>query len=1094
VSNTLTVGNIVTTNIYYGEDGTNRSIHLLPTSSNSSTIQGWISGTCNNYIKSFWTPTPVNYSNVVITSGASGYSGSVYLPSDKVIFVPSNTSNILVYSYAAEELFSNITGTGVAGGNFQGGVLLPTGNIIFVPQNSNVGMLNPLTYNFSNVITLPSGKYNGTLTSNGIVFTPKGTPSNIINYNFTTGTWANTVPFSQAPTSVYQIWQYASGQLTGSPWRSICWSPELMMFVAVATDNPGLGSSNRLAWSKDGVNWQNCVSYDTDLTLKSICWSPQLGMFVAVGSWFDNVSTFLYVGAALYSYDGLNWTTTYITTPTAPYGIYMSSVCWSPQLGMFVMTGDDDNYVTGRIYYSRNGISWTLANIPVGMTTILRAVGWSPKLGLFVVWGWAALGNPAYYSSDGINWTQCNISSVGVYIEGQVPKITWSQELGIFVVLSSSSFAPSVWSTDGINWYTGTCSGVPAQNPRIVDCDWSPQLGVFIAAAWRSYADPYGTTYQPATCAQMYSTDGKVWQPVTGPIGWAFPGDGSSPWTEWWGVSWSPELGRFAIVGFTYGASDYFMATHSLSTITLNYWRKATTDASSSIYRKSIYDSGAGKYIAVGAGGSGTYNATWSSDGINWNNPSSYSAVSGNQNTGLATGTSGGVNCTIAVGGQTGYAAAYTTDGGINWYGSDLNGFGVMGGTYWWGVATGGGVTWAVGEDWYSGSANQCSAYWSGPIYNYWIHPTGAFGYCNSLFDIDPYSRWDNIVYLAGSGIFLATASSNGGNTDCAYCPTSGPNQNSWQAMPSLGSLGGYGGPTLLAGDGYTACAISGGDVYWYTGGSWLYDFFSPFPFGTTKDLKSGSAMGGGWFILEYGGWVRRNPAGPFNGWPVYNSDLESNIVGYSWTTLAFGPTSTSTVVALRENNDVTVAAYYQTQTIPPYAPQCESSGAQLLPSGNVAFLSPGSSNIVQYNPVNLTISNTNVVSYSSTGMVLAPNGNVFCMPNLSNIKVYNPTSLTVSNIVTGTVNYRGGVLLPSGNLVAIPGSQSNIGMVNTTSLTFSNLTVFKSSNNMNFSGGTLIPSGKVIFCPSNVTNVGILDTFTPIASTFCLSPYFNKF
>jgi hypothetical protein len=39
-----------------------------------------------------------------------------------------------------------------------------------------------------------------------------------------------------------------------------------------------------------------------------------------------------------------------------------------------------------------------------------------------------------------------------------------------------------------------------------------------------------------------------------------------------------------------------------------------------------------------------------------------------------------------------------------------------------------------------------------------------------------------------------------------------------------------------------------------------------------------------------------------------------------------------------------------------------------------------------------------------------------------------------------------------------------------------------------------LTPSGKVVFCPANVTNVGILDTFNPIASEFCLSPYFNKF
>jgi hypothetical protein len=865
-----------------------------------------------------------------------------------------------------------------------------------------------------------------------------------------------------------------------------------MMFVACGAFD-GYGGGGPLGWSKDGKNWYYALTYNTTLELFRVCWSAQLGMFVAAGRIFDDPISGQ-AGVIAYSYDGLNWTNVTWNSPQTFY-----SVCWSPQLGVLVaVASDSDAGHTGDIYYSRNGTTWTQANIPATLTNQPLALGWAPKLGLFVLIGASGyiLGSDyTFYSSDGINWTVATTQyPFPAYPQSAPSKITWSQELGLFTYSSGYNTGTVGWSSDGKNWDIGAMGDSGYQWPRINGIEWSPQIGVFIGVTMSFNGS--GTVGTTGPAEQVYSRDGKTWYRVSGGVGFLNDGGGSQPYTEWKSVAWSPELGLFVIVGYTVdynppSSSYYYMGLQQFTTITLQYWRSATTDASSSIYRKSIYDSGAGTYIAVGE--AGTYNATWSSDGINWNNPSSYSAVSGNQNTGLATGTSGGVNCTIAVGGRTGYAAAYTTDGGINWYGSDLNGFGVMGGTYWWGVATGGGVTWAVGEDWYSGSANQCSAYWSGPIYNYWIHPMGAFGYCNSLFDIDPYSRWDNIVYLAGSGIFLATASTNGGNTDCAYCPTSGPNQNSWQAMPSLGSLGGYGGPTLLAGDGYsTACAISGGDVYWYTGGSWLYDSF--YTFGIAKDLKNGSAMGGGWFILEYGGWVRRNPAGPFNGWPVYNSDLESNIVGYSWTTLAFGPTSTSTVVALRENNDVTVAAYYQTQTIPPYVPQCESSGAQLLPSGNVAFLSPGSSNIVQYNPVNLTISNTNVVSYSSTGMVLAPNGNVFCMPNTTNVKVYNPTSLTVSNIATGTVNFKGGVLLPSGNLVCVPGSQSNIGMINTTSLAFSNLTFFKSSNNVNFSGGTLTPSGKVVFCPANVTNVGILDTFNPIASEFCLSPYFNKF
>ena len=1071
IGNTLTTTNIFTTNLQYNEDATNRSIHLLPTSANSATIQGWISTTCNNVgANSFWRNVPTVYTNTATSSGGSAYSGSVYLPNDRVLFVPANTSNVGIYN-PTEQLFSNITGTGVAGGNFQGGVLLPTGNVIFVPQNSNVGMLNPLTYKFSNAITLPSGKYNGTLTSNGVVFTPKGTPSNIINYNFTTGTWANTVPFSQAPTSVYQNWQVAPGQITNGRWWDVCWSPELMMFVACGDNS----EPYNFAWSTDGFYWNYAVTGIAYAQFFKVCWSPQRGMFVAVGYQIIAIS-----------YDGLNWTTVDTTID-----IQHNDVRWSPQLGIFVAVGGNIPYTNyGYIRYSYDGITWTEGTHGF-VAKYMNTVEWSPKLGYFVACGVPeSTEYKLLISYDGINWTQPSLPTFTPVDYQQ--KIKWCQELQIF----TTSGYTRQWSTDGISWYFSTFdSGVLIRNSTGID--WSPQLGVFINPQWEGVG-------------MLYSIDGKNWSNVTGAVYAPEDYTGLWPQTFWRGAAWSPELGRFAIVGYdTYydPSSPYglnWMATNQLSPISLNYWKPATTNPSQSLYTKSIYDSGAGTYIAVGAGGSGTYNATWSSDGINWNNPSSYSAVSGNENTGLATGTNM-LNCTIAVGGRSGSAAAYTTDGGVNWYGTNLNGFQVTGGHVWTDVAmSDGGVTWAVGWSWdgYNpgGPGTECSAYWMGPIYDYWIHPTSFYGYRTNLYDVDPYAHWEHVVYTSagGSGSFLAVAPSIGSTTDTAWCLLDGTDALSWQALSPSGTsfLHVVSDRTSLV------CGITGwGDVWWWQRGPGMnYWFFD----GNYGYLTSGnltfsrnfmtSFPGGYKFVfITFNGYVYTS-SGPYSGWTNMPYDMPSNLMSYSWTTITVGPTSTSPIVAIRSDSTAPRAAYYSPTTIPPYVPQCESSGAQLLPSGNVAFLSPGSSNIVQYNPVNLTISNTNVVSYSSTGMVLAPNGNVFCMPNLSNIKVYNPTSLTVSNIVTGKVNYRGGVLLPSGNLVAIPGSQSNIGMVNTTSLTFSNLTVFKSSNNMNFSGGTLIPSGKVVFCPSNVTNVGILDTFTPIASTFCLSPYFNKF
>ena len=60
-------------------------------------------------------------------------------------------------------------------------------------------------------------------------------------------------------------------------WRSVCWSPELTLFVAVANS----GTGNRVMTSPDGINWTIRTSA-ADNSWLSVCWSPELTLFVAV--------------------------------------------------------------------------------------------------------------------------------------------------------------------------------------------------------------------------------------------------------------------------------------------------------------------------------------------------------------------------------------------------------------------------------------------------------------------------------------------------------------------------------------------------------------------------------------------------------------------------------------------------------------------------------------------------------------------------------------------------------------------------------------------------------------------------------------------
>ena len=175
------------------------------------------------------------------------------------------------------------------------------------------------------------------------------------------------------------------------------------------------------------------------------------------------------------------------------------------------------------------------------------------------------------------------------------------------------------------------------------------------------------------------------------------------------------------------------------------------------------------------------------------------------------------------------------------------------------------------------------------------------------------------------------------------------------------------------------------------------------------------------------------------------------------------------------------------------------STGAALLPSGNVMFSPGGSSNVMEINPVSLVQSNIAIGTDGFTGLVLAPNGNVIGVPLESNVVVINPANRTSSNVSinpTGNVtgSFSSGSLLPWGNVMFTPGLSANIGMFSPGALTYSNAVTIGSNTNIKFSGSTLLPSGQVILTPAWLGNVGTFSTLTPTTRELCLSPYFNKF
>jgi hypothetical protein len=256
-------------------------------------------------------------------------------------------------------------------------------------------------------------------------------------------------------------------------WDSITWSPELSLFVAVATSG-----TNRVATSPDGITWTG-RTIDANAWY-GITWSPELSLFVAVAiSGTNRVAT---------SPDGITWTSRTIDDAND-----WRSVTWSPELSLFVAVASSG---TNRVATSNLGIPTPLntpmahpgqlvvdtptGNVGIGTSTpgydldIAGDVNLSGSLrigGVVQTFG----GSDVSYSTveNAVStWTGRTIDA------NNWQGITWSPELSLFVAVADTGTNRVATSPDGITW-TG----------RTIDANgwygitWSPELSLFAAVA-----------------------------------------------------------------------------------------------------------------------------------------------------------------------------------------------------------------------------------------------------------------------------------------------------------------------------------------------------------------------------------------------------------------------------------------------------------------------------------------------------------------------------------------------------------------------------------------------------------------------------------
>ena len=265
-------------------------------------------------------------------------------------------------------------------------------------------------------------------------------------------------------------WTMRSNGIELNNWTRVCWSPQLKVFVAVAENG-----TNQVMYSYDGITWTPRPSSSNSIWY-ALCWSPELRIFLAVS----------YFGQTMTSINGIDWISGYET------GFITTDACWSAELGIFVAVSQNSQ-ASQPIATSKNGVTWTLVSAPAANW---NRVCWSAELGIFVAFA-SNFGGSTNYVMTSNNGTIWNTRSLPVFDFWEA--LSWSPDLRIFIAIGGE-YSYVICSHNGINWIT-VSNGVVG---RTLSLCWSPELGIFVGVG--SYVKISSLKGRPPTSYNVFDS------------------------------------------------------------------------------------------------------------------------------------------------------------------------------------------------------------------------------------------------------------------------------------------------------------------------------------------------------------------------------------------------------------------------------------------------------------------------------------------------------------------------------------------------------------------------------------------------------------
>jgi len=389
------------------------------------------------------------------------------------------------------ELINSTTSTGYSGTNtmYIRGIKTATNTVTRLRNISRTQTFSVSYQILSAVVPLPyqvSGSYlfgpnmslAGTYFDNTINPKPVLTDASFINLSLSNSSTINAsnlfvaTGIGSSNTLAYSLdgitWIGSGKSIFETQGLGVAYSSIYGQWVAV-----GQGTAHTIAYSSDGINWIGAGKTIFSTVGYGVAYNPDVSMWVAVGQGTNSIA---------YSSDATNWT-------GAGTSIFTSSgraVAYSSDQERWVAVGNGTN----RIAYSNDGISWTGVGTSV-FTSNGFGVAYSSALSR-----WVAVGNGTNtiaYSSDGISWTGIGMSIFSTTGFG----VAYSESALKWVAVGSGTNTVA-YSTNGINWTGISVSGFTSG----VSIGYNSGLSLWVAG---------GSGSNPV----IYSSNGESWTAST---------------------------------------------------------------------------------------------------------------------------------------------------------------------------------------------------------------------------------------------------------------------------------------------------------------------------------------------------------------------------------------------------------------------------------------------------------------------------------------------------------------------------------------------------------------------------------------------------